>query len=432
MNLERRVLSALLKDNNFARHSHLIDTKMFSEGAGKIFEAYLFLYSEDKELNKDNISYQLKLSSCSGGVHSLFEAILKISTKENIKDMLEIFIEDFKQRTIAEFRNRLNKLSADKAHSKELTIRINQMNELMEYHQAKQTETLEDVAERVKDIFDNSSVIKTGYKEIDKFWVLTGGNTFALLGDTNQGKSSVGFCIALSMCRRGHRVAYVSVEVSKEEMLAKAISLLSKKSGNYVQTEMTKADLIKYSQKLKKANINNLFIIDEKDEIGEILSDITRLKKKHGIDVIIVDHIQLLRTAEVKSAAADEKTINNISKRLKRFSRTTDLPIIELGQLNSKDVERAGNNPSRSHCRHSSAPVNDASGVILVHRPSTYGTKKYRGYDTHKTMFLINDKGRFGGTGISIVGFEDDYGLMYSLNNEQLQKRKVGNNVQTN
>jgi len=423
MNLERKVLNKLMEGTYFGKYSHLLDPKMFSEGARHIYNAFLFLYSEDKELNKDNVLYQLQLSHCEGKVLGLFESIEAMKVKDYLKDMIEIFVENFKQNAVKSFQKKLTKLTANKTHSNELLSELGKLYEFIEIMSSKSTETLHDVADRVTDIYKADSILTTGFKGIDKFWTLMPGNTYCVLGDTNQGKSSVGFAVALRMAYKGHKVAYVSVEVSKAEMLAKAISLVAKKDANYVMKDMPDSELKKYAGVLQKANIDNLFIIDELDEISEILAEISRIKKKNGVDVVIIDHIQLLTSREIKSGGSDEKRINDISKKLKRFSSSAQLPVIELGQLNSKDVERNSFKPSKAHCRHSSAPVNDATGVIIVHRPSTYNQKVFMGIDTKHTMFLINDKGRFGGVGTSVMDFQEEYGKMSDLSPKQIKER---------
>ena len=91
------------------------------------------------------------------------------------------------------------------------------------------------------------------------------------------------------------------------------------------------------------------------------------MKRQYGIDMLIVDYLQLMRS-EAKKFQGREQEIADISRRLKELSKTLDIPIIALAQLNRNSENRTNKKPILSDLRESGSIEQDADNVLFIHR----------------------------------------------------------------
>lgn len=137
-----------------------------------------------------------------------------------------------------------------------------------------------------------------------------------------------------------------------------------------------------------------LFISDDVGQTVVQLSALTRLmKRKHKIDVLIVDYLQLIEPEDHRSNR--EQQVAQISRRLKLLAMSCELPVIVLSQLNREADKRVGQRPRLSDIRESGAVEQDADIVAFVHRPGYFDATQ-----DQSTAELIVEKHRNGETGI--------------------------------
>ncbi len=164
------------------------------------------------------------------------------------------------------------------------------------------------------------------------------------------------------------------------------------------------------TEAVNKLKQQPLFIDDESSDLNEIINRARQMKMKEGIDMFIVDYLQLVNYSD--SRRSREQEVAFIAKQLKNeLARQLDIPLILLSQLSRKTEERKGNQPMLSDLRESGAIENDADTVILIHRPDYYDKNKMG--NEKQDVELIVAKGRNVGTGIAKVMYNPYQTLFY-------------------
>lgn len=102
----------------------------------------------------------------------------------------------------------------------------------------------------------------------------------------------------------------------------------------------------------------------------ELRSQARRLKAEHGLGLIVVDYLQLMRSS--RRTDSRELEISDISRSLKAIAKELDVPVVALSQLNRKVEERKDNRPMLSDLRESGAIEQDADIVIFLYRDEVY------------------------------------------------------------
>ena len=107
---------------------------------------------------------------------------------------------------------------------------------------------------------------------------------------------------------------------------------------------------------------------------AEILSKCRRLKSREGLDLVVVDHIQLMNA--IKPSDSRQQEITEISRGLKMIAKELDIPVIALSQLSRLVTGRKGQKPVLSDLRESGAIEQDADIVMFIHRPDLAAEEK--------------------------------------------------------
>ena len=107
--------------------------------------------------------------------------------------------------------------------------------------------------------------------------------------------------------------------------------------------------------------------------INQMLSQCRRLKAKHGLDMILVDYIQLMKSDDKKSQENRQQEVADISRGLKLMARELDVPILALSQLRRSGGNEVNKKPQLSDLRESGAIEQDADIVLMIYKPESEG-----------------------------------------------------------
>ena len=161
--------------------------------------------------------------------------------------------------------------------------------------------------------------------------------------------------------------------MSSEQLATRLIGELAELSSENIQNwESSKADfnkLLKSSEDLKKLN---LFIDDSPAlSISSIRTRARRMKRKFGLDLLILDYLQLVNG---ESRANDNRVqeISDITRGLKAIAKELNIPVIALSQLSRKVEDREEKRPQLSDLRESGAIEQDADLVVFLYREEYY------------------------------------------------------------
>jgi replicative DNA helicase len=247
---------------------------------------------------------------------------------------------------------------------------------------------------------DGVSGVPSGFHELDK---LTGGwqrsDMVVLAARPGMGKTA----FVLSMARNmavDHQipVAVFSLEMSAVQLVQRLISSETEiSSDKFRKGNLEEHEYQQLYSRVGKLSDAPLFIDDTPGlNIFELRAKCRRLKAQHGIDLVVIDYLQLMSAGSDKGNR--EQEISSISRSIKSIAKELDVPIIALSQL-SRNVETRGGDkrPLLSDLRESGAIEQDADIVAFIYRAEYYGiTEHPDGVDTNGLGELILAKHRHG------------------------------------
>ena len=221
--------------------------------------------------------------------------------------------------------------------------------------------------------------IPTGFKRLDK---MTNGlqpaALIVLAARPGMGKTSLAMnLVENASLRAGKTCAVFSLEMPRREIVQRLIcSYANVSMGKALSGQLTAKEwkkLMLAGDKLKKSNI----YIDDSSRVtpAEILSKCRRLKTTAGgVDLIMIDYIQLLSSGDSKMAGAEnrQQEIASITRDLKIMAKELEVPVIALSQLRRIQSKE----PQLSDLRESGAIEQDADIVMFINRPEAIATKE--------------------------------------------------------
>lgn len=218
--------------------------------------------------------------------------------------------------------------------------------------------------------------ITTGFKELDyKTSGLQKSDLIILAARPGMGKTAFALSLALNAAVKGKASVMVfSMEMSKEQLGQRLLAMESKVDMQNLKTgKLTRRDWDDINIALDILSTANINIDDTAGiNIMEMKSKCRRLKAEEGLDLVIIDYLQLM-TPEGK---ADSRTqeISVISRNLKLLARELDCPVIVLSQLSRAPETRTDHRPMLSDLRESGSIEQDADIVIFLYRDEYYNS----------------------------------------------------------
>ena len=234
-----------------------------------------------------------------------------------------------------------------------------------------------------------------------------------IAADTSSGKTSLAMKIAMNA---GCNIAFYSMEMKKEQIAARMLSIQSGVPANIIQySRMTDVQLSMIDSGIAKILDKPVFFDDRStSSIDSILASIRSLKIKQNIDGVIVDYLQILTVNQ--KGLNKEQQLADAARRLKNIAKELDIWVIALSQLNR---DTANPVPSLGRLRDSGQIAEAADTVILIYRPENYDRSypdPFKNANTSGTAMIDIAKGRNVGTFKFLVGFKAETTNFYELN----------------
>jgi replicative DNA helicase len=226
---------------------------------------------------------------------------------------------------------------------------------------------------------------------------------------------------ALSACRNAAvenktPIAIFSLEMSAIQLATRLISAEARIDAHKLRTGKFRAEEgAKISRTVHKLSSAPIYIDDTPGlTILELRAKARRLKAEKGIEMIVIDYMQLM-SSHVRMDSR-EREISTISRSLKGLAKELNVPVISLAQLN-RSVESTGDKrPMLSHLRESGSIEQDADVVLFLYRPEVYGITQFRdGNSTEGIAEVIISKQRNGPVGDVKLKFVKEYARFENL-----------------
>tara|TARA_R110000824_G_scaffold33479_2_gene107242 strand:- start:7672 stop:9054 length:1383 start_codon:yes stop_codon:yes gene_type:complete len=249
-------------------------------------------------------------------------------------------------------------------------------------------ETMTESMKRVDQIMDSDNRLagfSTGYKNIDGSVLgLKDRELTILAARPSQGKTSLAMNISQYVAEgknetEGRAVGIFSLEMGREEL---ALRMKCAKAGidnwQLMRGLLSKDKIAWMAEAAKELSKLPIFIDDRAAlDIDQIAIKARRWKKKHNIELIVVDYLQLVQCMN-KSKQGRQMEVTAISAKLKQIAKELGIPVLALAQLSRKPEDRKDGRPMISDLRESGSIEQDADNVWLMHRPCNYpGSKHY-------------------------------------------------------
>ncbi|ADU64837.1 replicative DNA helicase [Desulfurispirillum indicum] len=229
---------------------------------------------------------------------------------------------------------------------------------------------------RIEELYEKKSKVTgvtTGYHDLDdKTSGLQPSDLIIIAGRPAMGKTAFALSLTQNATSIGkHKVAIFSLEMSKEQLVMRLLCAEAQVNSNRVRTgQLERDDWPRLAQ--ATGSLSNLEIyIDDTPGISvlEIRAKARRLANEKGLDMIIVDYLQLVGGTIKESR---EQQISEISRSLKGLAKELNVPVIALSQLNRSVEQRQDKRPMPSDLRESGAIEQDADIIMFIYRDVVY------------------------------------------------------------
>ena len=235
--------------------------------------------------------------------------------------------------------------------------------------------TLENI-ERASKTKGNVTGIPTGFTDLDyKTSGLQNSDFILIAARPSMGKTAFVLNIAQYMAfKKDKAVAIFSLEMSREQLMNRLLSMESKVDSQHLRTGNLKDD--EWGKLIESAGMigESRLMIDDTPgiSIGEMRSKCRKYKLEHGLDIIIIDYLQLMSGSGKSSSESRQQEISDISRSLKALARELNVPVVALSQLSRAVEQRTDHRPMLSDLRESGAIEQDADVVMFIYRDDYY------------------------------------------------------------
>ena len=230
--------------------------------------------------------------------------------------------------------------------------------------------------------------ISTGLSDMDK---ILGGlhpsDLLILAGRPSMGKTALATNIAYNIAKtykkgtrpdgsegavNGGVVGFYSLEMSAEQLAARILSEAAQVSSHQIRNgDMNEKEFRDFVEAAKELENCPLYIDDTAAlPISQLAARARRLKRTNGLDLIVVDYLQLVRPATAKDSRVNE--VSEITQGLKAIAKELEIPVIALSQLSRQVENREDKRPQLSDLRESGSIEQDADVVMFVYRGEYY------------------------------------------------------------
>src|SRR3989338_9178975 len=400
-----------------------------------IYEAMLDLFTKNEPIDLLSLSSRLKekgkLDSVGGSAY-LTDLVNIVPSASNIKHFRSIVYRKYAMRSLIHASEFIGELGFDEAQELDQLLdkaekKIYDVTSSPALHKfVSLRDTLSDAWERIDHLHkskDELRGIRTGFRDLDNMLAgLQKSDLIILAARPSMGKTALALDIARqSAIKHGTPVGIFSLEMSAQQLVDRMLAAEARVNSWKLRTGnlSTDEEFGRLREALDKLSSAPIFIDDQPaNNILKMRSVARRLKREHGLGLLVVDYLQLMVPTQSRSNDSMVQQVTEISRALKTLARELDVPVLALSQL-SRAVEQRRGRPRLSDLRDSGSIKQDADVVMFIHREDKYKEnsdrpniaeiliEKHRNgpvgkielyFDEGKTTFLSIDKRDFGAT----------------------------------
>lgn len=385
----------------------------------EMFEAIMDLFNMDKPIDVITVAEQLRHRGTFdkiGGELYIADIANSVTTSANVKFHSKIVSDYALRRRLISVSNRISDLAYEGEEEIEKIIDISEQD-IFDVSQNRNMTGFASIKDLLSVSFAHISDransdskitgIPTGFHKLDDMISgLNKSNLILIAARPAMGKTSFALNIAqYAAMKAGAKVAIFSLEMSSEEIVNRIwfsdalVEAKKIRSGEMQQNDWSR--LITSLSLLSQADI----YIDDTAAVSamDMRAKCRRLIAEKGLDLIIVDHIQLMQASRRTDSRQHE--ITEISRSLKMLAKDLDIPVIALSQLSRSSDKREDKRPVLSDLRESGAIEQDADLVLMLYRDFYYNEESGNPNEAE----VIIAKNRSGSTGTVKLGWQGEF-----------------------
>ena len=438
LNLEEAILGAMLIDKKGVDDViDILNPEVFYKKQHQlIYQAIFELFNESEAIDLLTVAEQLRKNGnleAVGGEFYLINLTQRVSSSANVEFHARIILQKFIKRKLIEISSEIIEDAYDDTRDvfDSLDSAEQKLYEVTQGNLKRSSEVAGDLVikalKKIQDLSnktDGFSGVPSGFTKLDQ---LTSGwqasDLIIVAARPGMGKTA----LTLSMARniavgQGIPVAFFSLEMSSVQLITRLISSETGLSSEKLRTgKLEEHEWYVLNTKVKDLEKAPLFIDDTPSiSIFDLRAKARRLSTQHGIQLIIIDYLQLMTAGGSKGVGNREQEISTISRNLKALAKELNIPVIALSQLSRNVESRPGQQkrPQLSDLRESGAIEQDADIVSFIYRPEYYKITEWddeSGTPTAGQAEFIVAKHRNGGLDSIRLKFEGHLGRFANL-----------------
>lgn len=408
---EQSVLGAMIVDKEAINTAVEIlqPRDFYREANQKIYETVLELYDKNEPVDLITLSEEMKrkdtLNSV-GGIGYLTNLSGGVATTANVEYYCKIVEKKSTLRQLIKSCDEIVSKSYEDSEDVNTIIEKAEKN-IFDITQGRNRDGFFPIKEVLLDSFtkieemsmkgDGLTGLSTGFIDIDeKLSGLQNSDLVLLAARPSMGKTALGLNIALnSALETDANVAVFSLEMSKEQLVQRMLSSTSHVDlQKIISGKLDENEWVKIIESMGPLSESSLYIDDTAGiSLMEMKAKCRKLKVEKGIDLIVIDYLQLMQSDTPHESRQQE--ISSISRGLKALAKEMNCPVLALSQLSRAPELRSDHRPILSDLRESGAIEQDADVVMFLYRDEYYNE------DTDKKNIgeVIIAKHRNGPTG---------------------------------
>ena len=386
---EQSVIGSMLIDKSAIAQvlEKLQEDDFYRDGHRVIYKAIQEMFAKDIAVDLVTLLEYLKTTDMlekAGGVTYISELSASVPTTANLGAYIKIVEEKSTLRRLIKASTNIIEESYNGGKDVEMVIDSAQKKifDIAEKKDSKEYEPLSNVLERgfleIERLFNNKGQITgvgSGIKDLDaKTSGFQKGDMVLIAARPSMGKTTFSLNIAENAAlKEGKSVVIFSLEMSKEQLAYKllcsqaSVDMLKLRTGNLDDDDWER--IARATGPLSKAKI---YIDDTAGmSVMEMRSKCRKIKMEHGIDMILIDYLQLM-SGSAGSSDNRQQEVSEISRSIKALAKEMECPVIALSQLSRAPEQRADHRPMLSDLRESGSIEQDADVVMFLYRDEYY------------------------------------------------------------
>jgi replicative DNA helicase len=248
--------------------------------------------------------------------------------------------------------------------------------------------------------------VPTGFTDFDR---MTSGlqrqELVVIAARPSMGKTALALNVAQYAAKNANVVGIFSLEMSAEQLVSRLLCSEARVDAHRLRTGyLNREEWARLADALRRLCETKVFIDDSAAvSVMEMRAKCRRLKAEHGLDMLIIDYLQLM--AGRGRIESRQQEVSQISRDLKGLAKELDIPVVALSQLSRAPEQRSEHKPQLSDLRESGAIEQDSDVVCFIFREEVYNPTD----ENQGTAELIIGKQRNGPTGVVQLAFLKEF-----------------------